>query len=223
VLTLAVLIAHAGAAVVGLLLARRRPQHRAACAFIVGTLAADLIRHALNAGPLDAPRPYSGAVRALFHVDQGLFLLWPFGSMGLVAVYFAHRTDRRSAARAVAGVYLSTVAVLSLGYPTIRGDALARVYAATFALALLVLVAGLISWTPRRARPRPEHAVTLALVLLTAALFVGPFLPSAPDPFTGWDTARAVFLILWSTVILMQGGSLWAGWWRVTSRRGSSR
>lgn len=207
---------HLVAAVLAVLLARRRAEHRPVLAFIAWTLAADLLRAALMVwgwGParaaLPPEAPLTGWGRVAHHLDQLLFLTWPAGLAAVSAVVF--RPDqRRELLRGISLVYLAAVLALVLTYPANR-PMLGRLYAVGYLAGSLSVIAGVVSWWPRRTHPRPEHAITIVLGLLDLGLLAGPFLPPDPDPFTGWPLAHIVYFVAWGAVCALQGGSLWGG------------
>lgn len=189
------------------ILARRRPQHRPFAAWAAVVLVADIARHFLNAGPLDAPRPYSGALRALFHLDQALWLTEP---VGLAAVCWSAFLLSRPWMPLLAGVAAWTA--LAIGYPwPFRGALLGTAYALIQALAVLASGIAMAVWTRRKAHPRPEHACALFAAGLTCALFSGPYAPNAPEPFGDWTYAELVYLSIWAALALIQAFSIWLG------------
>jgi hypothetical protein len=205
--TLAGWIAQTIAIVLAFTLMRRRPQHRSFAVWAAVVLAEDLVRHFLNAGPLASPRPYAGALRALFHVDQALFLLEPFG---LAAVCWSIFLRRRPWVPALAGV--ATWTALTIGYPwPFRGAVLGYVYAGVQALSILASIATMIAWTRRRAYQGSEHTCALFATLLMCALFSGPYAPPAPAPFDNWSFAELVYLSLWAAIAVVQAFALWGG------------
>jgi hypothetical protein len=196
------------AIVLAFMICRRRPQHRPFAVWAAVVLAEDIIRRILNVWPLDAPRPYTGALRALFHVDQALFLLEPFG---LAAVCWIVFLSRRARAPLLAGV--AAWAALALGYPwPFRGVVLGYIYAGIQALSILASGASMVIWTRRKAHPRPEHTCGLLATLLTCALFSGPYAPRAPAPFDDWSFAELVYLSLWSALAVVQAFAIWGGY-----------
>jgi hypothetical protein len=85
------------------LLCRTRHQHRSFAAWAVAVLLSELIRWGIIvACPwIMVPGPFAGWRRAIFHLDQGLFLLEP---IGLVAVAWIVFLARRPWAPLMAGV-----------------------------------------------------------------------------------------------------------------------
>ena len=125
------------------------------------------------------------------HLDQVLVLTWPAGLAALSALVFLPHLRRR-ALRRVAAIYVATVAALVLTYPANR-PALGFPYAAASLAGAVAVSIGAIVWGRRRAHPRPEHAITLALGMLDRALFADPFALPAPAPFERWSVAQLVY------------------------------
>jgi hypothetical protein len=222
---LALWIAHGLAGVLAVLLARRRTEHRPIAAFIVVTLVADLARGALMAwgwGParavLPPGAPLSGWPRAWHHLGQALLMTWPAGLAVLSLIVFLPHLRRRGLA-GIGAVYLATVAALVVTYPANR-PALGYAYAAAYLGGVVAVVVGAVAWGRRRAHPRPEHLITLALGVLDLALFAGPFAPLAPAPFERWNVAQLLYLCTWAAIALLHGGFLWGGLMQSPSQRG---
>lgn len=193
------------AAVLAVLLARRRAEHRPIAVFLVSMAAIDLARLGL-AHLVDfaaAPRPHVGLVRLAFHVDELGFLAWPAGLVALALVVFA---GRRPWPAAVA--WVATWAGLVALYPSdlVRGPGLARVYLATFLCSLAVYVAALAQWGAKRAAPNSAHAVLLVLGAVELAR-LAPFYGSV---FERWATyAGPTNVVLYAVLAAVEGGYLW--------------
>lgn len=78
--------------------------------------------YVLGAGPPGGV-PYAGLERAAFHVEQAAFVSWPIGITALAIHTFARRR-----AWPVAIAYVVVVAILILGYPTLRRELLQSTY-----------------------------------------------------------------------------------------------
>jgi hypothetical protein len=224
-LLIAMWVAHTVTAVLVVVLARRRVEHRPVALFVVWTLAADLVRAAVMVwgwaparAALGPVPPLSGWPRVAHHLDQVLLLTWPAGLAALGVVVFLPHVWR-SVLRYIALAYAAIVAVLVFTYPANR-PMLARTYMILYLAGIVAVVAGAVSWTSRRTRPRPEHATTLILGLLDAALFAGPFAPPAPQPFERWNLAQFISLLTWSALALLHGGFLWGGLLQSPTERG---
>jgi hypothetical protein len=202
------------------MLARRRPQHRPFAWFASVMLAVDVVHVALNLGPLDAPRPYAGFRRVLFHVDQALFLSWPVGLAAVAWIVFLER--RLWWPPVLAGVVALVVFVV--GYPSpFRGATLMAAYALTHAAAVVACLVAMALWTRRRAPPRPEHACTSLTVLLDCALFAGPYAPPAPAPLEMWNLAQLLSVGIWACLALIHAGALWNGFMMVPLDQDASK
>lgn len=182
-----------GTAALAWLLSRpsRSPQHRP-IAVLLGTWAlADLARWALARCLVDAPAPYVGLARALFHVDQALLLLWPFGALAIVLLVLARRDPQ-----IVAGAWAGAVLVLASGYPELRGRGpLGRVYTSAHAVEIVVELACVAAFLARRQWPGPPQEVALILVASDLGLAMGPYLFA--DPMRDWFTSR------WPTILVL--------------------
>lgn len=190
---------------------RDRPAHRVIAAFVTVNAIADVLRRAFAvlvfapARAALAGRPFVGWTRAVFHIDELLFLAWPFGLAAVACIAFFERPRRAVAALFTA--YALACAVLAAGYPTIRGGRLAGVYAAVQLAALVVvLVAGAGAWA-RRAHPE----LTMGSVMILGGVEAGAVLAwgHAPMPF-GWDFAATVYLVGYGALFLVHlGVVLW--------------
>jgi drug/metabolite transporter (DMT)-like permease len=147
--------------------------------------------------------PWSGWRRVVFHVDATLLLnAWPIGLATLAWVVFLRR-------RPWPPLLVGAIVLISLvlGYPwPFRGEALARSQAAIEGAALAATAVAVISWTRRRAAPRPEHAATLLVALLDLAYFSGPLV--LPAPWVEWAKGDTIALTLWSVLLAMHAWSL---------------
>ncbi len=192
-------------AVLAIALAGRRAQYRPVAVFLVAIAALDALRfYVVRPLYLPYPTPYVGSARFWFHVGEAIFISWPVGT---AAVAWRVFLGRRLAAPLLAGV-AATIALV-VGYPwPFRGHPLAYFYAATQAASVIAGIACAAIWTSRREHPRPEHAVSTLLTILSAALFVGPFKPVDPHPFDSWSVAQIVHSMLWAAILLVQLGAL---------------
>lgn len=215
-LLVAMWIAHTATAVPAVLLARRRVEYRPVALFIVWTLVADLLRAVFMVwgwaparAALGPVPPLAGWPRVAHHLDQVFLLTWPAGLAALAVVVFLPHA-RRWALRAVALVYVASVAALAITYPANR-PLLARVYLMMYLAGIVAVVIPAAAWSRRRVFPRPEQATTALLGVLDVALFAGPFAPPAPQPFERWNLAQFIYLLTWSALALLHGGYLWGG------------
>jgi hypothetical protein len=205
-------------AALAVLLARRHHGHRPVAIFLVAQAMIDPLSWWLNHGPLDVPRPYTGALRVLFHADQAGFISW---SLGIAAVCTAVFLRRRP--WSVLGAGVVAFAALVVGYPApLRGAALGRAYAVIDAVAVIWSLGCAIVWTKRSARPRPEQACALVLGGMDIALFFGPYAPPAPWPFESWSSAQVVYMLMFCALALVHMGAIWFGFMSSASGGDSS-
>jgi hypothetical protein len=123
-------------------MARRRPEHRPVAWLLTFGLVSDLIRRGLQGlvlGPAYvalAGAPATGWVRVAAHVEQALFLAWPAGLAALTLW-----TYLRWRPWPVVLGYATTIAVLIIGYPGLRGALVRKAYLG-FELACVALAVG---------------------------------------------------------------------------------
>lgn len=192
------------AAVLAVLLARRRAEHRPVAVFLVSMAVIDLGRALLRgAFDLGSPGPYAGARRMAFHLDELGFLAWPAGLAALALVLFAvHRPWPAFAAWGAMGVALMGL------YPSalVRGAGLQRIYLAAHVSALFVVATTLATWSLKREQPGSERAVMLVLCAIELARLAGFYGPI----FDHWASLmQPANTILYGLLATVQGGFLW--------------
>lgn len=193
----------AGATVLAWVIAARRSAYRAVAWTLTFFLASDLVRLALQ--PRGAG-PYIGWDRAAFHVRSSLFVGWRFAIVALSIAVFA----RKKAWAAALAFALVSVALI-LGYPTIRGALLQRVYLGVELVCLCASVACGIAWLRRREAWGLQHVVAGTILFSELILIVGPY---AASIYLSWDRAWAVLLVEYLALILVQG----VAWSRISTR-----
>jgi hypothetical protein len=177
--------------------ARRDREHVPIALFLGWVAFADLARHAIHRGPLAGlTGPHSGWPRAFGHVESALFVSWHFGLAAL-----ARRVFGRLSIWPVAVLYIATMAVLILSYPAFRAANLAHAYTAIEYACLATSLAALISWGWRREAPTLTHACGAVLIVVELANIVGPYRLGL---FESWDSALAVYIVLYLGLILIQ-------------------
>lgn len=187
--------------------ARVRPRHGAVASLVTLGLVADVVRRALALFVFDPARAtfgraaFAGSTRALFHLDEALFMAWPFGLAALGAVVFLERPRR--VLMAVAVTYGASVTALAVGYPALRGAALARAYTAAELAALAVVAASGAAWWRRRERPD----LTVGSVMVIAGIDFGSVFAWR----TGWDFAVVLYAVSCGALIFLHLGELWDG------------
>jgi hypothetical protein len=189
------------AALVAVVVAWKRSEHRPVAAFLAGTVVADLVRLGLSLGPLAISGPYKGPLRALFHVEQALFLTWPAGIAALALWVYRKRHPFP-----VAIAYALAVAVLVIGYPAIRGDLLRRCYLAAEIAAVVTAIGAFVRWVGRAPPRLPQVVTTFVLVVDMVSLAVGPWQWGL---FGAWALAQVIYSALYAVLIVVQIGALW--------------
>ncbi len=186
--------------------ARQRPEHRPIAALLMLGLGADVARQVLATAFL---RPahiaagdgaFTGWARVVGHVDEALFLAYPAGLAALALWVLLKRRPWP-----VLAVYGATLAALVLGYPTVRGPLLGRVYSAVELAAVAVWLGGVVTWVRRRDVPTLASGVTLLL----GAVEIVTLLPFKKGPFAYWPIAQASYMTLYVVLIVLYGGALW--------------
>jgi hypothetical protein len=209
ILSLGARLLQAIAALVAFRAARGRPARRPVARLLAAAALADAARWWI-AGALPAIGPYRGAARALYHLEQALFLLWPAGVAAVALRIFARR-----APGPIAAAHAIVLAALVAGYPALRGRPLGWIYAGVHLAALVAACAALAVWLRRREPPRLEHVSALFVIALDAVLFLGPYFPPELDPFGAWGLAQIVYAALY--LILIAVFATGVPWGRPTS------
>jgi len=206
---LATLLLFAATAAVAIPVARRDKRHRPVAAYLVAVLAIDVIRLVIAQilPPATPTDPYTGALRAMWHVEQAAYL----GSiLALPAMFMALFWRRRP--RLIGGIGLIGAAVLAALYPEVRGAALLRVYSAAELAAALACVGFFVMWlaSPRLAEDGVSVSVVCATTLLGAHLMVVvmPQLGGAKTLIT-WPVVVATHAVITAIVLALQIRVLW--------------
>ncbi|WP_437279268.1 hypothetical protein WME90_01550 [Sorangium sp. So ce375] len=195
------------ATVLAWIVARHRPEHRPIAVLLGYGLAASAARRAIRIGVLEPARaelagaPFSGWVRAVFHLDSALFLGWMAGVAALAVFIFGRRRPW-----GVLAVYLVAVAVLAAGYPTFRGELLGKAYLALELAALCTSVGCLILWFLGNDRGKTQHLAAGFIVIAETLMLVGPFRMGI---FSAWDLARSILIALYISLVPVQGVAIW--------------
>jgi hypothetical protein len=206
-----------GAAMMAVPVARARAEHGPVAVFLVGTTIANAARLAIISYVLDPARdamraagvdpaavPFTEWVKVATIVESALFLLWPAGIAALAMAVFLRRRPW-----VVAAVWTSTSVVLAVGYPALRGAALAREYLAAEVASLLVGVGCFVSWLPRRREREVGLPITVTMLLIAvglAGLVVGPWRFGI---FDRWVLAQVTYAITYAVIFVLEGGFLW--------------
>jgi len=191
------------AAVSGMMVARKRRDHRPLTLFLVWFVVMTALRAVLASRfgllrPVGSP-PFTGAARMAFHVDQAIELSWSVGLAALTIVVFA---GRRLIATAIGLLWVGAVAYLAINYPEIRGDALRKVYLAAELAALAVAAASIVTWTWRKDLPMPARICVLAICLTDGVtLIAGAWRWGF---WVHWELNQAAFALLYATITVYQ-------------------
>ena len=184
------------------------PRHRPIAGVLGALFVADCARGAWWSWLDRAPVPYSGAARALFHLDWALLLLFPAACATGAAWAFLRA---RWPWRAVAGIFAGIVLAQWVSYPAIRGTQLGAGFFGAHVLAVAIGVgaaaAGFLArgW---RAWQGPTAGAATILVLGDAAGLFGPFLRARP--LEDWLSVRWQSAAIWSILALWHGRVLWS-------------
>jgi len=183
-----------------------RREHAPIAWLLSAELVADLLRRALAAVALGAGppggQPYTGGLRVLFHVDQGLFLVWPVGLAAAALVVLA-----KARARWALGGGVLAVAILTAGYPTIRRELLARAYLGIELASLGCVVASGALWWRRHERP----SLTSGSVLVLSCIEAGTLIAYRQPWAEGWTAAAVIYLVGFGALVALHVGERW---WR---------
>jgi hypothetical protein len=208
-LRLLVLVLLGVLALLSVLRARGRAEHRPVAWFTTGATIADAVRWGIGEAILKPFRalhpgvPYAGVARAVFHLDEAMFLVWPLGLAALAFAVFLDRAEARTPVLAVLGTYAVGVVVLVLGYPTIRGELLARVYRVALVAGVAAAASTGLAWWRRPGRPTLTDASTIVL----ACLQLGAALTWSPEK--SWEAQRVYYSIAFGVLGLFHLGALW--------------
>jgi hypothetical protein len=193
-------------AALALAVARRSPPHRPLALTLCALLAADLIRWKLTPIWL-TPGPYTGSLRAAFHVDQVLLVMWRWS----IAACLWATLERSAAARktSAAALCLGIGGALALAcvsaYPWLRQD---RLLGTAYPLIHVgSVIACMAAVGQRLVIPRrlPKGADWPALVLALGAFAQLGATYWQLDPVRFWPAGRAVSVLTYATISLVLG------------------
>jgi hypothetical protein len=138
----------------------------------------------------DAPRPFEGMTRVVFHLDELGVVGWNACLVMVAALAFSDRQQDKP--RIVVPIVMAACAAwgqLVGGYPVIRGEKLEQAY---FALELVTVAAcfglALLAWSRDRWFGLAARATTI-LIAAEGATLLGPYLG---DLFKYWATANVI-------------------------------
>jgi hypothetical protein len=184
--------------------ARRSRDYKAIALFLgavfIESAIREVIAHFIYTEPGDPP--LVGLARLLFSVDVTLYLIDPFGLAAAAVFVF---TGRRPWLAMPA--WAACAVALAASYPWSRGEHLRQVYLAIELTALFTGVISFALWVRRReSAPLPQCAMVMIVAIEFAIVMIGPWRYGF---FSRWDLAQAAQLVLFSVLILLQGGTLW--------------
>lgn len=198
------------AVILGWIIARREPEHRAIALVLTFGLSSDLAQRALLVLALPPPAldspPLAGWIRFAGHLESALFVAWPFSIAALALWVFARRRPR-----IVVVVYLIVMSMLIVYYPVTRGVLLGRVYLGVELASLSVALGALLPWIGRLSRSQEQLTVTSFCcgLLVTghfAAVVAGPYRFGL---FDAWSLAQLSYLAIYLSIVAVQGRRIW--------------
>lgn len=166
------------------------PQLRPLFWFLGLTLASDGLRLLGQTFVLrNAERPFTGAARVVFYVDQAGVIGWSAGLLAVVVLAFFGRDRASTKLAPIASFAAGATIAFALAYPELRGDKLGHAYTVLEVATVLACI-GITShaWFRDRWFGVAARSVTI-LVAGEIATLLGPFLG---EPFTHWTTANAI-------------------------------
>ncbi len=190
---------------------RHSVRHIPFAAFATFAAVSDLVRAATSFAILHPYRaahgdePYVEVARAAFHLDQSLFISYPIALLALCATL---HWMRDSWAHAV-GLVGMLEAVLVLGYPELRGHALARVYLGIDILSVVGMVGFVTMWLVRgtsRDRCVMSNFMMVGYATAETAACGSVFVHGV---FDRWSDIAPVYLGLQFLAVAAQGMLLW--------------
>ena len=206
-------VLNAAAVVLAWVCVWRFPAYRIVALTLAVGFGAELVRQALVLWVLPPPpasaevaRPLEGALRWAIYVDRAMFIAWP---AALAACAVRVLAERRAWPVAVA--YAAVVVALATSYPVARWGSLRLWYLGVDLTASLVGVASLAFWLRRHwGKKRADLAVTVTALIVAghlASVLAGPYRFGLFG--AEWYLIQLAYLLLFSIVILLQGGALW--------------
>jgi hypothetical protein len=193
-------------------LARRRQEHRPVAVLLTVGLAADIATRALRAfyfarviGELGTDARWTGVPRIMGHVADAVLLSWPATLAGAALVAFAGRRWWY----ATIG-YAVALCVLIVVHPFAGDGSLASAIRTVHIIALAVAIGSAATWY-LRTEPQGERVNSAQACLMLILCIELPSLAGAwrLGIFGNWNLSRIAYVVLYSLLIIIQGGWLW--------------
>lgn len=204
----AALWAEFSAAIVAVLLARRRAAHWPAAIALVALVLTDVIRIPLHDALHPPPTsPYGfGKLRLLFHLSTGLWLA-NVSVLPMLAMSVCLSRRKGAALKFVLVVWavLTMCCAMFYPHPQVYGRGLARVFFGAELVSLFVTIAVIAEWTRRRERPTTSHVVTMLLAGADAVAILAPYSTWSFGLFERYDTAQVTVLGFFGIIAAYEG------------------
>jgi len=190
------------------MVARRRPDHRPIALFLTVALAADLARWPLRlfvllpAHDRFGSASFSGWWRVAGHLESALFLTWSAGIAAVAQVVFVRRRFWP-----VVAAWAIFVALLAIGYPTIRGAVLARFYLGAELVALAVAIGALVQWFWTEEPSGIQHTIVMLLIGVDLVVVIAG--AWRHGIFASWNLAQISYSVLYFLLLALNGLALW--------------
>lgn len=194
------------AAVLSLLLARRRPDFRPVAAFLAVVAARAIARGLLRAAvpELAAHRVPASVSRLALDVDLALHLVWPAAVVALALAVCLGREGRRAWPAVLAWV----VGFALLGGFALRSAVALEVGALLEAGALAFAAGAIVQWSGRGRVPRLPQVALVLVVTFDGLAFVATRGGPSGDTIALWPSALSCFAVLFAALSLLAGGAL---------------
>lgn len=184
----------------------KRQETRLLSVFLLSTLAIDGLREIIQRAILHFEHvPYAGGYRVAFHLDQALFLAWPFG-LDALAIGLSLRGNAKPLLSFLAVTYGFVFAGIVVSYPAIRGADLGVVYAMINAYCLLASVTTFALFVVSGATITATRRAVWSLLVADVVTMVGPYLLS---PYRYWWIANVASTAAYALI----------GWWHLQGSR----
>lgn len=188
-------------------------------ALLAFALANELGGEAIHGALHGAPRPFVGALRALYHLETALVLGWPATLAAtswrvFSSPRFDHRTRRLRrpfpsslAALLIGGAWLGWLLALVVAYPLSRASTARVLHAFEVGCVVAALAPIPLAW--RRPWGVPHVGVGLLVAVEVAIAMIGPWVT---DPFKNWPIASVGYLVGFSALVAAEV------WWVVKKK-----